>query len=249
MEKVDGVPFTFFHPAAVVGLLRVAPLVPAGLIIGAMSPDFEYFLRLDTRSAYTHTIPGLIYACVPLGLLALVLWQGVIRGPLVSALPALLRERVGWLASSGVPRTARAWWWSAVSVLIGAATHLLWDSFTHPIFAPAQWLGLTAWSPVPGMRWTSVLQRVSDLIGLTVLVIVVARLPRRPVPAARRPWRFWLATAVTMAALVGVRTAVDPGWVGLSAVVATLISGCLLGVLAASIWSRVKNPDEGAFAG
>ncbi|NMD47764.1 MAG: DUF4184 family protein, partial [Propionibacterium sp.] len=38
-------PFTFFHPAAVVPLLRVRVLVPAALVIGAMSPDFEYFPR------------------------------------------------------------------------------------------------------------------------------------------------------------------------------------------------------------
>ena len=233
-------PFTFAHPAAVVPLLRNRTLVPAGLIIGAMSPDFEYFLRLDTVSTHTHTLPGLVYACVPLGLLGLMLWQGVVRRPFVAALPGFLRDRVGALGSSGVPRTARAWFWAALSVFIGAVTHLLWDSFTHPGYLPAQWLGLSAWSSLPGWRWTSLLQRLSDLAGFAVLGVVIARLPRRPVPGAARPWLFWLVTALVVVALVGVRTMLEPDWARLSTMVATLIAGGLLGLLLASVGSRAR---------
>lgn len=239
-------PFTFFHPAAVVGLLRRTPLVAAGLVIGAMSPDFEYFLRLNTVAAHTHTLPGLVYACVPLGLLALVAWQGLIREPFVGALPGPLRERVGGLASSGVPSDAPGWGWAALSVLIGAATHLAWDLFTHPGYLPAQWLGLTAPSPLPGVPWTGVLQRLSDVVGFAVLAVVVSRLPRTPVTAARRPWLFWLVTGVVTGLFPAARTVLEPGWVRLSTVVATLIAGWLLGLLVAAIvqW-RSASPASG----
>lgn len=237
-------PFTFFHPAAVVPLLRVRVLVPAGLVIGAMSPDFEYFLRLNTVARHTHTWPGLVYACVPLGLVALVAWQAVIREPLVGALPGVIRTRVGGLASSGVPSTAGAWALAALSVLVGAATHLLWDSFTHPGYLPAQRLGLDAVSPVLGLPWTSVLQRSSDLVGLGVLALVIARLPRRPVPAGAHRRLFWLVTTLTAVVLVGLRSWLQPGWQTLSTVIATTIAGVLLGVLVAAVATRTRTPES-----
>lgn len=71
---------------------------------------------------------------------------------------------------------------------------------------------LSAWSSLPGWRWTSLLQRLSDLAGFAVLGVVIARLPRRPVPGAARPWLFWLVTALVVVALVGVRTMLEPDW-------------------------------------
>ena len=235
------VPLTFVHPAAVVPLLRRRGLVPAALVIGAMTPDFEYFLRLDTVSKVTHTLPGLAYGCVPLGLLALWAWQAVIRDPFVAATPTVVRDRVGHLSSSGVPHTVWMWLVAGLSVLIGAATHLLWDSFTHPGYLPAQWLGLTASSPVLGLPWTSVLQRTSDLAGVIVLVVVIARLPRRPVQGSHHPWRFWLVTALTTLALVAGRTLLQPDWLRLSTAVATFIAGGLLGLFAAASCERRRR--------
>jgi len=229
------VPFTFFHPAAVVPLLRNRLLIPAGLVIGAMSPDFEYFLRLNTISVFTHTPAGLVYACVPLGLLALVAWQGVIRDPLVGALPGFLRNRLAGVGTSGIPLGGREWLVAALSVLIGAATHLLWDSFTHPGYLPARWLGLTAPSVIPGVPWTGVLQRSSDLVGFVVLAVVIARLPRQARPAARSAWLFWLVTAVTVVSTLALRTLLEPDWLTLSRFIATVIAGGLLGLFLAAL--------------
>lgn len=183
---------------------------------------------------------------MPLGLLVLVAWQGLVREPFAGALPRWLRERVGGLASSGVPSSAPEWGWAALSVLIGAATHLAWDSFTHPGYLPAQWLGLTAPSPLPGVPWTGVLQRLSDVIGFTVLAVVVLRLRRSRVPAGRRPWLFWLVTFVVTGLLLAARTVLQPGWARLSTVVATLIAGWLLGLLvAAVVQRRSADPASG----
>lgn len=240
--QTERVPFTFFHPAAVVPGLRSRTLVPAGLVIGAMTPDFEYFLRLDLYAVHTHTLPGLVYACVPLGLVGLVLWQGVMREPTVAALPAVLRGRFAGVGSSGVPRTTCTWLLAAVSVLIGAATHLLWDSFTHAGYPPAQWLGLAAPSPIPGYRWTGVLQRTSDVVGFAVLAGVVFRLPKRPAAGLRRAWRFWWLTALVTAAMLALRTWLQPGWPRYGTVIATTISGVLLGLVVAAVVTRWTQP-------
>jgi len=235
LRQAGRVPFTFFHPSAVVPLLRNRLLIPAGLVIGAMSPDFEYFLRLNTVAVHTHTLAGLVYACVPLGVLALLGWQAVIRDPLVGALPGVLRNRLAGVGTSGVPRAWRDWLLAALSVLIGAATHLLWDSFTHPGYPPARWLGLTAPSVIPGVPWTGVLQRLSDVIGIVVLAIAVARLPRQFRPATRNAWLFWLVTTLTVVSTLVLRTMLEPNWLTLSKFIATVIAGGLLGLLLAAL--------------
>lgn len=163
------------------------------LVIGAMT-DFEYFLRLDTVSKVTHTLPGLAYGCVPLGLARIVVWQAVIRDPSLRATPTVVRDRVGHLSSSGVPHTVDVA--RGGSVCTDRRGHAPALGFVHPSRLSACAVArLTASSPVLGLPWTSVLQRTSDLAGVIVLVVVIARLPRRPVQGSHHPWRFWLVTA------------------------------------------------------
>ncbi|SEF46838.1 protein of unknown function [Flavobacterium urumqiense] len=39
-------PFTFSHPAIILPFLKNKKLSATALIIGSMSPDFEYFFRM-----------------------------------------------------------------------------------------------------------------------------------------------------------------------------------------------------------
>lgn len=119
-------------------------------------------------------------------------------------------------------------------MLIGAVTHLTWDSFTHRGYLPAHGPGLTASSPVLGLPWTLVLQRTSDLARLIVLAVVIAGLPIEPVPAGPHPRRFWVITGPAALAPGSVRTLLQPDWLHLSAAVATLIAGGLLGLFVAA---------------
>ena len=53
-------PFTFSHPAIVLPLKYLPKkwFSFTGLIIGSMTPDFEYFLRMKVKSDYSHTLNG-----------------------------------------------------------------------------------------------------------------------------------------------------------------------------------------------
>jgi len=55
------------------------------------------------------------------------------------------------------------------AVLLGAASHIFWDSLTHPGF----------WSlseaAIPGVAWSRTLQDVSSVVGLGVLVLWAIR--------------------------------------------------------------------------
>ncbi len=63
-------PFTFSHPAIVLpfGLIGQRYFSMTALIIGSMTPDFEYFLRLRVRSDFSHTLFGVFWFDLPLGI-------------------------------------------------------------------------------------------------------------------------------------------------------------------------------------
>jgi hypothetical protein len=163
-------PFTLCHPAALAALpARIRRRFPlAALAIGAMTPDFEYLLRLKPLSVWSHTLPGLFFFCVPVGLVAWIAWEQFARGPSRELL-ALRTERD---AHRLTPTTLTV---AALAVLIGACTHVLWDAFTHSGRLGAALipqLEEEAWKiGTYSLRWFGVLQHLSTVVGAIVLGI------------------------------------------------------------------------------
>ena len=126
-------PWTFSHPLAVVPLRRLCPerLNFTALIIGSMSPDFGYYIGKFPVANFAHTGLGTLAVCVPMGLLALGLFY-LIRRPLCFVLPQPHRAALMPLASRRPSFSVHSFFVAALSILLGAWTHIVWDSFTHP---------------------------------------------------------------------------------------------------------------------
>ncbi|MBL6279117.1 DUF4184 family protein [Micromonospora fiedleri] len=178
-------PFTGSHVAAVLPLTRSAWLVPSALAIGSMAPDVPYYLPLPVKATLTHSLVGVLSVDVVLGLGALILWHGLLARFLTAISPARLRER---LPSPGSQRRWSVGYAAMLvgSLVIGALTHVLWDSFTHDGMWGAAHIGWLAESHLgtPGYRW---IQRVSTIVGAVVVVVWLLRWWRRqsPVPEQR----------------------------------------------------------------
>ncbi len=119
-------PFPLAHPAAVLPFRRLQHLNFSALLIGAVTPDLSYCLERYDLDAFAHTIRGCFGFSLPVGWLAVLIFQTV-REPLVNLLPAPHRQAL--LRSFRKPNPA--WFAVPLSVLIGAATHVFWDAFTH----------------------------------------------------------------------------------------------------------------------
>jgi hypothetical protein len=119
-------PYPFAHPAAVLPLAR--PLgrlaVPSALAIGSIAPDLWLFVPLVER-ADSHGAAALVWFCLPAGLAAYLLFHAMLKAPLI----ALAWPRLGVFTCAGLP--FRSWLAVITSLLVGAATHLLWDALTH----------------------------------------------------------------------------------------------------------------------
>ncbi|MER5739003.1 MULTISPECIES: DUF4184 family protein [unclassified Streptomyces] len=136
-------PFTLSHAAAVLPGLRRdgtarGPFVASALVAGSFSPDLTYFAASVVPGAMefgdvTHSPAGLVTVDVLVAAVLVGLWLTV-REPLVGLLPARWRGRVygvvrgrPWRERRPVGLVA----WFAVSAVLGATTHVVWDAFTH----------------------------------------------------------------------------------------------------------------------
>ncbi len=174
-------PFTLSHPAAVIPLRR--PLgrwaVLSALVIGSMAPDFAYFLGVQSLRASTHTLASIAWFSLPLGWIAYLGFQFVLKRPAVFLLPRGFRSRF-----DAAPKL-HAFWPVTGCLAIGALTHIGWDSFTHDSGALVQrlpWLrqlGVELWG-VPVVSY-KILQHGSTLLGIAAIAgSVAAWLGRTP---------------------------------------------------------------------
>lgn len=188
-------PWTFAHPAAILPLRQGAdPRLVVALAMGTLAPDLAYYVGalpgVDARGWGTlaHGPLGWILLDAPLGALIAALLLAC-RAWLAGPLPQPYRGRLASLPplqAGDAPMWARLLLASAV----GAATHLVWDGFTH---APGFFVQRLSWLRIEigvleDRRWQvfNVLQHLSTLIGLAALALVHARWRQR-VRQGQRP--------------------------------------------------------------
>lgn len=167
-------PFTVSHIAAVLPF-RKAHLVWSALVIGSVAPDFPYLVGNIEHRALGHQWPGVIEFTLPASIVALWLLHNVVKRPAIKLLPVSLqlrlRGRLGNFKFGGPAHFAVI----LFSLALGIATHLAWDTLTHPWLWPGRqwrWLGHVVKLPITGpMPLFMLLQYASSLIGLVALAV------------------------------------------------------------------------------
>jgi hypothetical protein len=125
-------PLTCSHPAAILPFKRLTPrpLNLAALIIGSMSPDFGYFVGQRHLAKLAHYPTGTVLICVPTGLLVLsIFW--LLRRDLCYLLPNPHRNQLMPMTAQTPLLNFESFCLIAISLLVGAWTHIIWDQFTH----------------------------------------------------------------------------------------------------------------------
>jgi hypothetical protein len=243
-------PFTAAHPAAILPLIR--RMDPTCLVIGAMAPDFEYFLRGTQSSVVSHTAPGLLLFCVPVTLSLSWVFHRVVKWPLVLALPERWQGRGAALARGRWP--ARPWPMLAAAALIGASTHLIWDGLTHTSGYGPELIPALRHAIRPGLPLHRLLQHLSTVVGLALLVPAVWRSWRAATPLVPTPptsARVWpcFAVLIPLAILVLELRLVWAGFLlDAGNILCAGIAGGLAGTLLASALLRPAGERLRAYA-
>ena len=175
-------PFTFAHPAIVLPFNKKPQFFSmTALIIGSMSPDFEYFLRMKIKSDMSHTLFGIVYFDLPITLMVAFIFHSIIRNELIKNLPHFLYKRFAhYLTFNWNQYCLHHWFIVLTSAVIGILSHIGWDSFTH----------LTGFvvKHIPFLQQTislnnidipiyQLLQHGSTLVGMSLICLFILRLP------------------------------------------------------------------------
>jgi hypothetical protein len=202
-------PFTPTHILVAIPIARRwnSPGIFTAIAIGSMIPDWPLYFPLGPGYQLTHSFAGIFVACLPMGLIVTLLFIVAARRALYELVsPGLQQRLTGYLAASP-HRNMRSVSIMAVAVCIGAATHIIWDSFTHDsTLGVAMFPALQeVWITVNGVNFVGymVLQHGSSLIGLPLMYVLYRSWYRRaecqPVldsilsPIARWAWILLLA--------------------------------------------------------
>jgi hypothetical protein len=246
------------HQAAVLPLKLRYPRAFDGvaLVVGSAAPDVVYTVDSLGVTVGGHAWHAQFWCSLPL---TLVLgWLIRRAAPFVAAhlpdgRPFALRD-YGVLATVRHPLRV-----TVLSALLGAFSHIAWDSFTHPYTAvlgglsqiPA--LHRTAFA---GQPWWRVLHLVSELVGTAVVLAAAWRIGRGrlllawhgPAPdVARRPALFWSVAAVAGAAAFAVAYVVPGMGDGLQVIGTRVLAAGALALLAGAAATALADgtPDRG----
>jgi hypothetical protein len=230
-------PFTFSHPAIILPLTYFPRkwFSLTGLVIGSLTPDFEYFLRMRIRSDYSHTLDGLFWFDLPLGLLLTFIFHSIVRNGLFDNLPTFLKSRFlafrqfdwnGYFKSN--------WPIVIISILIGAASHNFWDSFTHDHgylvnTIPALTNSVDIFSKqVPILK---ILQHSSTVLGGLAIGFAIYKLPTKKMEEENVNLKYWLIITGLTLTTIAIRLLGDLELKQYGNVIVTAISAGLLSLI------------------
>lgn len=198
-------PFTFCHPAIILPFIKNKNASATALIVGAMSPDFEYFFRMKMQSEISHTLLGVFLVDFPLGFIVIFAFHGLIKKPLIQNSPIFIQQRLQGLKEFDWFRYFKT---NVLIVLIsffvGTVSHIFWDSFTH-------WDGYFVQQfSVLNLKIYSIAvyklaQHLSSIIGLGIIASYFFKLPVNEININTLAMRYWYLIACLSAVIIAIR--------------------------------------------
>ena len=245
-------PFTLAHGVAARPLWngsgRRLPL--SGIVVGSFAPDLEYLAHLDTERTIGHTLGGVLLLDLPLALVLLALWHGLIKQPLAALFSPRIRPPID---QSPFPfRPAGRFGLVAASVLVGVAGHLLWDGFTHRdgFITTRIWLLEEA---IGRPHVYDLLNYASTAVGLVLLGWWWWRAVRDGRHDAARPFSprvrtVSVAVLLTLTAVGGIANGIRlrlDGWGMETTVIGAILGAMAAGLVTLTVVSAALSPPGG----
>jgi hypothetical protein len=198
-------PFTFSHPAIILPLLEHRKISATALVVGSMSPDFEYFFRMKMQSEISHSFLGILLIDFPLGFLVMCVFHGIIKNSLIDHLPSFFKARLQLLKNNN--------WFTylknnvlvvCISFIIGALSHLFWDSMTHWDGYIVQRVAFLN-APILNISIYKLMQHLSSIVGLAIILHFIYKLPVLPTTPTVNPIKYWMAVTLITSVILTLR--------------------------------------------
>jgi hypothetical protein len=173
-----------------------------------MSPDAGYFLGERYFAKLAHRPLGTVLICIPTGFVLLALFN-LLRRDLCYLLPSPHRTQLTPLANQKGRWNLKAILVAAISICLGAWTHIIWDQFTHDgsflsrHFAPLR--TVLFYVGPQEITISYVLQYISTIVGAAILAWYYWNWSRsQPQKTSRESdtWRYFLIFGLAAFSLV-----------------------------------------------
>lgn len=198
-------PFTLSHPAILFPFLKNKKLSATALIIGSMSPDFEYFFRMKMQSEISHTFLGIFLIDFPLGFIVMFAFHEIIKRPLIENAPLFFQKRLAVLKDSNwIDYFKNNFLTVVVCFFLGTVSHIFWDSMTHwngYLVQRISFFNLEVFS-IPLYK---IAQHLSSIIGLTYISVYVYNLPTDNEQLRMINLNYWYLTFLFAIVVIAVR--------------------------------------------
>lgn len=241
-------PFTFSHPAIILPLKYFPKkwFSLTGLVIGSLTPDFEYFLRMRIKSIYSHTLEGIFSFDLPLGIFLAFIFHNVVRNSLFSNLLTFLQSRfLKFTHYNWNEYFKKNWFVVIISILIGAFSHLFWDSFTHDdgyfvTQLPILQNSISFYNiQIPILK---ILQHSSTLIGALIIAFTIYKLPTEEIVKKKINIKYWIVLTFITFSIIAIRLLNGLELKQYGNVIVTTISATLISlIITPIITSKNKN--------
>jgi SNF family Na+-dependent transporter len=240
-------PFTFSHPAIILPLLKLSKnrLSATALVAGSMAPDFEYFLNFQMKQQHGHTLSGIIYYDLPIAILLCFAYHTLVRDAIIHYSPRILKSRwCHFIDYDWKSRWQASWKVIILSAIIGIASHLFWDSFTHPhrfMTEHIPFLNYKLSLLDASLSVHALLQVVCSILGLIAIGYALLKEPIKQEfrSGFRTKIIFWCLVLGLMLSVLILRNCQS-----LSDIIATSISGSLIGLMVSPALMKLLNHEE-----
>ncbi len=244
-------PLTFSHPA----IILPAKYLPekwvsmTALIVGSVTPDFEYFIRLREESFYTHTLAGMVCLDLPVALLLTFIYHYIVRNLFICNIPGFFRKRFSpYMNFNWWQYFKQHFWVVMICLLVGISSHLFWDSFTHPdgyFVREIPVLRQSTYIMGNRMLYARVVQTISTIVGAAVILFAIMQMPASNKSVApNSPIDYWLIIIGAGVAVSCIRVASYTYGLWVEATAIPFLSGIIAGSIIAPLFIP-KNANNG----
>lgn len=245
-------PFTLSHAVFAAPLKYIKPkyFSTTGLILGSMSPDFEYFIMLEPFRSIGHSMAGLFLQALPLSLIIAYLIHHLIKVPLSLHVTSRqdMNSRLHQFLQQENLDTVRSWFVLVLSIIIGFVTHIIVDGFTHAHGFFVNLLPTLNESLIMNIATYKALQYSFSILGLIFIIgmggyyLFVSK-PSSKVGATimkKQKSMYWLIVIVTAIMVTMLKLLLSSSHNALGIIFVAPISGAFLGLIVASLVWRIR---------
>lgn len=243
-------PFTFSHPAIILPFTYLPRkwFSFTSLIIGSLTPDFEYFIRMKVQSNYSHTFYGIFWFDLPLAIVISFLFHNLVKNDLFFNSPNFIKSRLSsYISFSWNHYFKTHWAIILISIITGIISHLFWDCFTHQHGYFTEHISVLKNTitffghEIPIWK---ISQHISTVTGAIIIILSFMKLPQNSIQHPAISQKYWTAVIILTLSILVLRFSIHLKELIFGNIIVTVISAFLISLVLSPALIKSKASSE-----